>query len=120
MYEMYEGNTTYVEGGLTGNTEYDEGPDMATGLDREVPTPKVNDNYVNASVMFAKGNNYSRGKVIVQERYAGGNSVGRINDNPILDTREYCVDFDDGEVSELTANVIEEFMYAACDDSGNE
>ena len=87
MYEMYEGNTTYVEGGLTGNTEYDEGPAMDTGLEREVPTPKVNDNYVNASVIFPRVNSYDRGKVIGCNRDSDGNTVGRTNDNPILDTR---------------------------------
>ena len=52
--------------------------------------------------------------------YADENVVGGSNDNPILDTMEYSVEFDDGEFSELTANVIAESMYAACDDSGNE
>ena len=119
MYEMYEGNNTYVEGGLTGNTEDYEGPAMATGLGREVPTPELNDNYVNKSVMLPKENSYARGKIIGQKRDADGNYVGRINDNPILDTREYRVEFDGGEVIKLTANVIKEFMYAAYDDSGN-
>ena len=43
LYEMYEDDTTDVGGGLAVNTEDDEGPDMATGLDRKVPTPEVND-----------------------------------------------------------------------------
>ena len=38
----------------------------------------------------------------------------------LLDTREYCVDVDKGEVSKLAANVIEESIYAAFDDDGNE
>ena len=42
FYEMYEDNTTDVESGLAGKTKNDEDPDMATGLDREVPTPDVN------------------------------------------------------------------------------
>ena len=33
-------------------------------------------------------------------------SLGRENDNPILDIREYCVEFDDGEVRKLTTIVI--------------
>ena len=37
---------------------------MDTVLDREVPTPEENDNYVNDSVMFPIGNSYARGKVI--------------------------------------------------------
>ena len=40
---------------------------MATGLERELPTPKANDNNVNTSVMFPKENSYARGKVIGQK-----------------------------------------------------
>ena len=49
-----------------------------------------------------------------------GMTFGNSNDNPILGTREYSVEFDDGEVSKLTEHVIAESMYAACDDPGNE
>ena len=113
MYPMYEDETTYVEGFLLGNTEDDEDPDMATILDREVPMPEENDNYVNPSVMLPRGKSYARGNVIGRKRDAYGNAVGRSNDNPILDTREYSVEFDDGEVSKLTEHVIAESMYAA-------
>ena len=67
------------------NTEYDEDPDMATLLDRELPTPEVNDNYVKASVMFPRGNVYARGNFIGRKRDADGNAVGNTNDNPILE-----------------------------------
>ena len=70
--------------------------------------------------MFPRGNSYARGNFIGRKIDADGNSVGRTNDNPILDIREYCVDFDDGEVIELTENGISDFMYAACNESGNE
>ena len=87
MYNMYENYTTYVEGGLEGNTEDDEAPAMATGLDRKIPMSEANDNYVNASVMFPRENSYARGKAIGWKIDAYGNAVGRSNDNPILDTR---------------------------------
>ena len=45
---MYEDDTTDVEGGFSGNTEYYEDPAMATGFNHKVPTPVANDNYVNA------------------------------------------------------------------------
>ena len=66
----------------------------------------MNDNYVNSSVMLPRGNTYARGKVIGRKRDGSGNAVGIINDNPILETRKYCVEFNEGEVSKLTANVI--------------
>ena len=99
LNEMYEEFTTDVKGGLSGNTEDDEDPAMDTRLDHEVPTPEVNEKYVNASVMFPRGNSYARGKAIGRKRDAESNVIGRTNENPILDTSEYHVDFDDGEVS---------------------
>ena len=75
---------------------------MATGLYFKVSTPEVNKNYVNASVMLLRGNTYSRRRVIGRKIYAGENSIGSTNYNPILDTHKYRVGFDDGDVSNLT------------------
>jgi len=60
----------------------------------------------------------ARGRVTKRKRDLDDNVVGRANANPILDTREYVVEFDDGEVSELTANVIALSMYEMCDEDG--
>ena len=117
---MYEVNTTDAEGDLSGSLEDDDIPVMATVLDRMIPTPEVNNNYVNASFMLPRGNKYSIGKVIGLKRDVDGNSIGRENDTPILDTREYFVEFDDGEVSERMENMISESIYSACDDDGND
>ena len=99
MYEINEENTIDVEVGLSVKNKDDEGPDMATGLDYVIPTPEVNKSYVKSSVMLPRGNSYARRKVIRWKRDADGNAVGTKNENPIHDTRKYCVEFDDGEVS---------------------
>ena len=44
---------------------------------------------------------------------------GQANNNPILNTRTYLVQFDDGKVTELAANVIDTQMYAQYDSDGN-
>ena len=41
LYDMYEDDTTYLDGSLAGKIEYDETPVMTTILDREVPMPEV-------------------------------------------------------------------------------
>ena len=117
---MYEDDTTDAEGGLAVKIEDDEDSIMDTGLYHEVQKPEVNESYLNVSCMLKIGDRYVRGKVIGRKRDADENTIGRKNNNPILNTREYRVEFDDGRVSELTANVIEESMYAACDYYGNE
>jgi hypothetical protein len=86
----------------------------------EEVTPETGDNYLNAEISLPKGGTMARGRVAGRKRDANGNPVGRANDNPILDTRVYEVQFDDGDVTELTANMIAQSMYAQCDADGNQ
>ncbi len=83
-------------------------------------TPEVGDNYIGADLLFPKGGTMTKGHVMAQKRAAEGNPKGRANPNPILDTCEYTVTFDDGDVTDLTANLIAESMYAQCDPDGNQ
>ena len=82
------------------------------------PTPEVGDNYVNTDFMLPRGSTLSRGRVIECKSDADGKPVGRSNDNPILYSRHYLVDFEDGEVTKLTANIIAESIYPMYDPEG--
>ena len=84
-----------------------------------VPTPEVDDNLVGAEVMLPLGGQLARGRVTGRKRDRDGNVIGRANDNPILDTREYVVEFDTGEVTDQTANVIAQNLYSQCDEDGH-
>ena len=107
---MYEDINTDAEGGLTDIPEDNETFIVDNGLYQDIPMPEVNNNYVNASVMLARGNTYARGNIIGHKRDADRNAIERPNYNPILDTLEYLVEFDDGKVSKLMASVIAESM----------
>ena len=102
--------------GDVGDTDFDLDPDHT---DLKV-TPEVGDNYIGIDLLFPKGGTMTRGRVTAQKRDADGNPKGRANSNPILDTREYTMTFDDGDVTNLTANLIAESKYAQCDPSGNQ
>ena len=83
--------------------------------------PKVvGDSYIGVDLLFSKGETMTRGHVTARKRDADGNPKGRANSKPILDSREYTVTFDDGDVTDLTANLIAESMYAQCDPNGNQ
>ena len=60
------------------------------------------------------------GIVCNRKRDSDGNLWGTANSNPIMDTHTYEVVFPDGEVTEYTANVITENMWAQCDLDGKE
>jgi len=89
-------------------------------LPPEEVTPEIGDAYLNAEISIPKGGSMARGRVIGRKRDADGNPTGRANPNSILDTRVYNVEFDDGDVTELTANLIAQAMYTQCDADGNQ
>ena len=58
-------------------------------------------------LMLSCGGTLARVRVTELKRDHEGNIIGRSNANPIIDTREYEVKFEDGDVTEMTANVID-------------
>ena len=96
-----------------------EGTDVAPTKEIE-PTPNANNNYVKVDIMLPSGSEMSRGRVIGCKRDIDRNTAVRAPENQILDTREYTVQFDYGEVTELTENSIAKSMYAQCDTDGNQ
>jgi hypothetical protein len=59
--------------------------------------PKMGDNYLSAELMLHKGGVMVKGRVIVQKCDRDGNPIKLANDNPILDTQSYIVDFEDND-----------------------
>ena len=105
---------------IYGNNDSVEGtPD---GLPEELePTPNLStDLYLNSSIVLPQGKNMARGKVVFWKQDVNGNPIGRKNANPIPNSRQYEVEFDNNEVMELTANFIAERMCAQCDKNGND
>ena len=43
---------------------------------------------------------------------------GDFNDNPLLNTQVYNVEFPNGNVEQYAANIIAENIYKTCDDKG--
>ena len=58
-------------------------------------------------------------KVTKQLKDANGIPIGMANQNPLLDTRMYKVEFADGEKASLAANYIVENLFAQIVDEGN-
>ena len=54
------------------------------------------------------------GEVIRHKRDFDGNPIGWENQNPIIDTRQYEVEFTNGEVTDITDNIISDWVYAQC------
>ena len=80
--------------------------------------PEVMDGYITAQVLLPRNDEMILGTVIERSVDEHGVPIGRSNNNPILDSREYRVEFEDGEVLEYAANVIAENLYSQVDSEG--
>ncbi len=101
-------------------TYYDDTDAMDPEYGDAEVMPEIGDNYLSAEVVLPKGGVMVKGHVTARKRDQDGNPVGHANDNPILDTRSYIVDFDDDNQTELTANMISESLYSQCNPDSNQ
>ena len=70
--------------------------------------------------MLPRGDEIAMGRVTKRAHDSDGNPLGTAHENPILDTRQYIVELNDGDEAELAANVIATNMLAQCDPEGNQ
>ncbi len=75
-------------------------------------TPEVMNNFVGVKVQLPFAGEVATAWVRSWKRDDNGDPVGLAHKNPIIDSHVYNVKFEDGEVTEYTANVIAENIYA--------
>ena len=87
----------------------------------ETFTPDVYDTYLNMELAIPQGDSLEPRLARVTKRLkdANGLQIGLVNENPILDTRMYEVEYLDGERMSLAANNIAVTLLAQIDDDGN-
>ncbi len=83
-------------------------------------TPEMGDNYLTAELVLPRGGTMVKDCVSARKRDRDGIPVGLANSNPILDTCSYIIDFNDGDQTELTANLIAESLFSQCDPDRNQ
>ena len=84
-------------------------------------TPEVlNDTYLNMEVALPRNDEGPElARVVKRLRDANGIPIGTANDNPILDSRVYEVEYMDGHTASLTANAIAQNLFGQIDDEGH-
>ena len=90
----------FEDSDLTPELDYyaDNVEDSFEGTPDEIlpPTPELNNKYFVVNVLLPRGNNMYQGRGHKRSRDNDGNHIGRANEDPILDIREYVVEFKDG------------------------
>lgn len=87
--------------------------------DIEDRTKEEYDKHIGAEVLIDVGGESRRAVVKSRARDQDGNPIGQRNDNYILDTREYEVQFEDGATNIYSSNIIMENIYLQIDKEGN-
>ena len=103
--------------------------DEDEGLEPEEPndipeideyTPEGYDEYIGAQMIIPRPDGRIQGKIVKRMKGNDGNPIGRRNDNPLLDTRQYEVELSDGTTEEFYANVIAENLFSQVDTEGRQ
>jgi hypothetical protein len=68
-------------------------------------TADTMDTYLRTKVLLPRGQGMFKGTVVGRRKGINGNPLGTANSNPILDTREYEVQFPDGSLDNYTADM---------------
>jgi hypothetical protein len=86
-------------------------------LDFEAPINEQNDNIIGAKIPLPhNAGEMKEATVIRRKRNHDGNLIGKHNDNPMLDTRVYEVEFRDGSYAEYASNILTEDLFSQIDD----
>ena len=96
----------------------EEGEENLLRSDADDYTPEAFDQYLTAEIVTDRGGELLRGTVKSRKRDHDGKPIGSSNPNPLLDSREYLVCFEDGTEETYTANLIAECLYSQVDDEG--
>ena len=101
---------------------YEDDVDDSIGYvsDDDDVMPETLNSYIGAEVVLPMGNENLSGKVKARKRSQDGTLKGTAHQNPVLDTCTYEVEFHDGQVAKVGANMIAENMWAQCDLEGNQ
>jgi hypothetical protein len=83
-------------------------------------TPEMGYNYLSAEISVPRRGTLVKGRVTSQKRDKDDNPIGLANTNPILNTREYTLTFNNGNETVLNENLIAEAIYAQCNPDGNQ
>jgi hypothetical protein len=90
----------------------------STKLEADESTPEACDEYLTAEVLLPHGGEFLKAIVKGRKRDHDGAPIGTRNANPLLDSRQYEVEFPDGSTEAFTANLIAENLLSQVDAEG--
>ena len=92
--------------------------DIVDGSGRLLDQQPAYDRMINAEVQLQLGDDFQKAKVVGRAIGPDGVVVGQYDENPMLNSIVYEVEFDDGTIREYSANLIAENMLTQVDSDG--
>ena len=106
-----------------GADDYDDEPPVLIEPEAAMPEEEIDhdayDGYLSAEIKLMRNGVESMGRVVSRKTDEDGKKTGKSNSNPLLDSREYDVEFIDGSTDAYTANIIAQSMFSQIDDEGH-
>ena len=103
--------------GITHNSCADKGHAIPDQDDE--PTPEQTETLMNMNVLLPRGEGYKQATISHRKRNSSGETIGRRNANPFLDTRVYEAEFPDGEGFAISANTTATILFNNCSYDGH-
>ena len=93
--------------------------DVTDAAGRPILQQSATDMLINAEVLLPQGEDLRAALVLGRAVDEQGRAIGNWNNNPLLNTLIYDVEFPDGEVKKYAANIIAENVLSQCDPDGH-
>ncbi len=101
-------------------SDWDGQEELVTIPDRDDYDVSTYDPYLHSQVYLPHEGETKLVKVKSQKRDSDGNLISLAAANPMQDTREYVVEFEDGSEGRYSANIISQNMISRIDSDGNQ
>lgn len=93
-------------------------PNVDQYMHNDAPYFETTDEHIGLQVTLPHQGELVTGRVIERNKNPDGTLIGTSNSNPILDSRNYKVEFGDGSYADYSTNVLIENLYNQVDDEG--
>ncbi|KAL7538844.1 hypothetical protein ACHAXR_009411 [Thalassiosira sp. AJA248-18] len=94
--------------------------DLVDATGKPINQQSVSDLLINAEVLLPQGEDMQMAKVVRRAVDEDGKLIGTFNDNPVLNSMIYDLEFPDGAIKQYAANVIAENILMQVDSNGND
>ena len=105
--------------GMEEDTDVMPEADCVDATGKPLLQQSVTDVLINSEVLLPHGEDLQMAKVLGRTLDKQGRVVGNPDDNPLLNTLMYDVEFPDGNIKKYAANIIAENVLVNCDSEGH-